>query len=190
MKVIAASGLGLISSIQQVGNLGVKHFLHKPYTAEMLLTTLETLFCRKNPGLNCFSQESKARDATRCLHVSWLKWNILPSRTSTFTLGEAMIDNSIRAVKKMVAAQEQGEKMVRSMLEQGRQARQQTEVSAAQWAEMVRENNKQVQQLAHTTVRLSIDSFRAAQQATIDKLKAQVEALSRQVEAQTAQSKA
>ena len=107
-----------------------------------------------------------------------------------FTIGEAMIENSIRAVQQMGAAQAQGEKMAQTMLEQGRQARQQTEEGAAQWAEMVRENQKQVQQLVHTSVRLSIDSFRAVQQATIDELTRQVETLTRQVETLMAQAKA
>jgi DNA-binding NarL/FixJ family response regulator len=43
VKVIAASGFKTSQSITQLDDLGVKHFLSKPYPAELLLKTLRTL---------------------------------------------------------------------------------------------------------------------------------------------------
>ena len=98
-------------------------------------------------------------------------------------IGEAIIESSMRAVRQFGAAHEQGEKMARVVLDHGRVTREEGQKAAQRWAEMARENQKQVQTLVHNTVRLSLDSFRTAQQQTIDELTKQVERLTRQVEA-------
>ncbi len=43
VKIIAASGLGSNGSVAQLAGAGVRHFLNKPYTAEVLLKTLRVL---------------------------------------------------------------------------------------------------------------------------------------------------
>jgi two-component system, cell cycle sensor histidine kinase and response regulator CckA len=44
INVIASSGLAEQEKINEVAQLGVKHFLSKPYTADRLLKTLTELF--------------------------------------------------------------------------------------------------------------------------------------------------
>jgi CheY-like chemotaxis protein len=43
IKIIATSGLTANGGVIQVSGTGVRHFLTKPYTAETLLTTLQTV---------------------------------------------------------------------------------------------------------------------------------------------------
>ncbi len=40
MRIIAASGLNANGNVAKAANVGVKHFLPKPYSADTLLTTL------------------------------------------------------------------------------------------------------------------------------------------------------
>lgn len=43
VRIIAASGLNANGMVAKAANVGVKHFIPKPYTAETLLKTLHTL---------------------------------------------------------------------------------------------------------------------------------------------------
>ena len=97
-------------------------------------------------------------------------------------LTEAIIDNSLRAVQQVGVMQEHGDKMVRMVLDHGRSTREEGQKMAQRLADMARENQRQVQTLVHNTVRMSLDSFRTTQQATIDELTLQVARLTKQVE--------
>ena len=41
VRIIAASGLNLESNLSRAGQVGVRHFLAKPYSAELLLQTIQ-----------------------------------------------------------------------------------------------------------------------------------------------------
>ena len=101
-------------------------------------------------------------------------------------IGEAVIDNSIRTMQRLSNMQDQADGYTRTLIDQGRQTREEGSKLAQSWAEMARENNKQMQQLVNSSVRLSMDSYRSAQQKTVEELTAQVDRLTRQVQSMTA----
>lgn len=101
-------------------------------------------------------------------------------------IGEAVIDNSIRTMQRLTNMQEQADGYTRTLIDQGRQVREDGNKVTQRWAEMARENNKQMQQLVNSTLRLSMDSYRNAQQKTVEELTAQVDRLTKQVQSMTA----
>jgi CheY-like chemotaxis protein len=49
LPIIGASGLSTSAHVAQAVNLGIKHFLPKPYTAETLLQALQQVLSRTDP---------------------------------------------------------------------------------------------------------------------------------------------
>lgn len=96
-------------------------------------------------------------------------------------ISEAVIDSSLRAVHQLGQVQEQGDKFARMALDQSRQTREEGLKMAQRWADLARENQEQIQRLVQTTVRMSLDSYRTAQQQTIEELTNQVDRLNKQV---------
>ena len=59
-----------------------------------------------------------------------------------FAIGEMMIENSLKAVKALNTVAEYNEKMARTALDNGKNAREMGMKMVQQWAEMTRENTR------------------------------------------------
>ena len=69
VKIIAASGVAHLGGPAKVAEMGVRHFLSKPYTAQTVMTTLhlviyETDTCREKPVKNMTLEGALASSAT------------------------------------------------------------------------------------------------------------------------------
>lgn len=108
-------------------------------------------------------------------------------------ISNAILENTASQMETMSKLAQQQESFGARLLEQAQHQRSEGLTMANQWAsfftEMSKENQRQVQQLVNSAVRMSMDTYKSAQQQTIENLTQQVELLSRQVEMLTSAGK-
>ena len=81
-----------------------------------------------------------------------------------FTIAEALIDNSLKAFTAANAAQEQGEKFFRLMLDQNRVVREQGMNMAQHFGEQARENQRIFTNLVNGSMKAGLDAVKIVSQ--------------------------
>ena len=104
---------------------------------------------------------------------------------------EMVMDQWLNSFNMIVKSQEQAENATRMWLDQARTAREQCQKVITQIAEQAKENQRLLQEMVTSTVRLSLETYRIATNHGISDVSQRVEELNKQVDTLTrkAQSK-
>lgn len=94
-----------------------------------------------------------------------------------------MVDMYLQTVGNVCWAQEQGEKILQTMLEQRRVTREEGKRLAEKMAEHVRANQEEMQRFVQSAVQMSLAAFRIPTTGQVDELTKKVDELTRKVEA-------
>ncbi len=93
-----------------------------------------------------------------------------------------MLDTWVQSVGTLCWAQDQSEKLVRNLMDQGQVAREDGRQLASQMAEQAKANQAELQKFIHNSVALSLESMQKAHQAQIDAMQARIDEMSALIE--------
>lgn len=102
--------------------------------------------------------------------------------TTTERPMDTLIDMYLKTVGNVCWAQEQGEKILETMVEQRRVTREEGKRIAERMAEHVRQNQEEMQKFVQSAVQMSLAAFRLPSTNQVEELTQKVEELTKKVE--------
>lgn len=106
----------------------------------------------------------------------------MTTTTERPNVADTMVDMYLQTVGNVCWAQEQGEKILQTMLDQRKVTREEGKRLAERMAEHVRQNQEEMQKFVQSAVQMSLAAFRFPTNNQVDELTRKVDELTRKVE--------
>lgn len=95
---------------------------------------------------------------------------------------EQMTETWLQSFGTLCWAQEQGDKIVRTWLDQGKITRDESQKMMAKMVEQTKANQEAMQRFIQSAVHMSLESFRLPQMGQVDQLTTKIEELNKKIE--------
>lgn len=95
---------------------------------------------------------------------------------------EQMTETWMQSFGTLCWAQEQGDRMVRNWLDQGKITRDESQKIMAKLTEQTKANQEAMQRFIQTSVHMSLESFRLPKMGQVDELTTKIEELNKKIE--------